>query len=176
MGDYHAAYKASPEIQRLVGWAAVQPRLGLQQAGSKQSTQPHSPRPAKGVHAFVRQNEDGSNVLVLDVSFPQSLADGLDSSKSTIQPHLQQNVSASLTSFIIKRQPKFHPANAALADWQAPLDVVCHSQCRLAASGPGRISVTAPAEFAEVHPEHAVLGNYSKSHLSCTLAAHMELT
>ncbi|KAL3130908.1 Signal peptide peptidase-like 2A [Trebouxia sp. C0009 RCD-2024] len=149
VGDYHAAYKASPEIQRLVGWAAVQPRLGLQQAGSKQSTQPHSPRPAKGVHAFVRQNEDGSNVLVLDVSFPQSLADGLDSSKSTIQPHLQQNVSASLTSFIIKRQPKFHPANAALADWQAPLDVVCHSQCRLAASGPGRISVTAPAEFAE---------------------------
>lgn len=175
VGDYHAAYKASPEIQRLVGWAAVQPTPALQQAGSKQSTHPHSLRPAKGVHAFVRQTENGSSVVVLDVSFPQTLADELDGSDSTIQPNLQQNVSGFLTSFVIKPQPKFHPATAALADWQAPLDVVCHSQCRLAASGPGRISVTAPAEFAEVHPEYAVAGTCSKSHFSCTGAAPCEL-
>ena len=151
VGDYHEAYKASPEAQRLVGWAAAQPTPTLQQAGSKQSTPAGSSRPAKGMHAFVRQTDDGSNVVVLDVSFPQSLAEGLGSSDSTSQQQLQQNVTASLTSFVIKPQPKFHPANAALADWQAPLDVVCHSQCRLAASGPGRLSVTAPAEFAEVH-------------------------
>lgn len=148
VGDYHEAYKASPEAQRLVGWATAQPRQGLQQASNKQSTNPRSSQPSKGMHAFVRQPEDGITLVILDVSFPQRLAEGLDGSDSTMQ-NSQQNVS--VTSFVITPQPKFHPANAALADWQAPLKAVCQSQCKLAASGPGRISVTAPAEFVEVH-------------------------
>lgn len=150
VGDYHEAYKASPETQRLVGWAA-QSSLDMQQAGSRQAAHQHSSQAAKGMHAFVRQAEDGTSVVVLDVSFPQSLSGSLEEIDSTIQPYSWTNASTAVTSLVLK-SPRFHPANAALADWQAPLDVVCHSQCMLAASGPGSMTVTSPAEFLEVLP------------------------
>ena len=148
VGDYRDAYKASPEAQRLVGWATAPFSHGMQQAASRQSAYQQTSQPAKGMHAFVRQAKDGSNVVVLDVSFPQSLSQGLEEVASPIQQW--GNVSAAMTSLIVRRQPKLHPANAAVADWQAPLDVVCHNQCRLAVSGPGRMSVTAPVELLEV--------------------------
>lgn len=150
MGDYHEAYKASPEAQRLVGWAPAQSGQGMQQAGSRQAAHQHSSRAAKGMHAFVRQAEDGTSVIVLDVFFPHSLSEGLEEVDSAIQPYLRDNASAAMTSLVVRPQPKFHPANAALADWQAPLDVVCHSRCMLAASGSGSMTVTSPAEFLQV--------------------------
>ena len=153
MGDYHEAYKASPEAQRLVGWAPAQSSQDMQQAGRRQPAHQHSSQAAKGMHAFVRQAEDGTSVIVLDVSFPQSLSEGLEEVDSTIHPYLWSNASAAVTSLVVKSQPKFHPANAALADWQAPLDVVCHSQCMLAASGTGSMTVTSPAIFLEVLPK-----------------------
>lgn len=124
----------------------------MQQAGSRQVPHQHSSHAAKGMHAFVRQAEDGTSVVVLDVSFPQSLSESLKEIGCTIQPFSRTNASAAVTSFVVESQPKFHPANAALADWQAPLDVVCHSQCMLAASGPGSMTVTSPADFLEVLP------------------------
>ena len=153
MGDYHEVYKASPEAQRLIGWAPAQSSQNMQQAGSRQAAHQHSSQAAKGMHAFMRQAEDGTSVVVLDVSFPHSLSEGLEEIDSTIQPYSWSNATAAaVTSLIVKPQPKFHPANAALADWQAPLDVVCHSHCMLAASGPGSITVTSPAESLEVLP------------------------
>ena len=150
MGDYHEAYKASPEAQRLVGWAPAQSSQDRQQAGSRQASHWHNSQAAKGMHAFVRQAEDGTSVVVLDVSFPQALSEVLEEIDSTIQPYSWTNATTAMTSLVVKPQPKFHPANAALADWQAPLDVVCHSQCMLATSGPGSMMVTSPAAFLEV--------------------------
>lgn len=150
VGDYLEAYKVSPEAQRLVGWAPAQPNQEVQQAGSRQAAQQQSSQAAKGMHAFVRQDAHGTSVVVLDVAFPQSLSEGLQEIDHFSQPSSWSNASAALTSLFVKAQPKFHPANAALADWQGPLDVVCHSQCRLAASGPGGLTVTSPAEFLEV--------------------------
>ena len=152
VGDYLEAYKVSPEAQRLVGWAPAQPNQETQQAGSRQAAQQQSSQTAKGMHAFVRQDADGASVVVLDVSFPQNLSEGWREIDHFSHPSSWSNASAAVTSLSVKAPPKFHPANAALADWQGPLDVVCHSQCRLAASGPGGLTVTSPAEFLEVLP------------------------
>lgn len=152
MGDFLEAYKVSPEAQRLVGWAPAQANQAIQQTGSRQAAHQQSSQAAKGMHAFVRQRADGTSIVVLDVAFPQSLSEGLQEIDTSFHPSSWSNASAAVTSLFVKPQPKFHPAHAALADWQGPLDVVCHSQCRLAASGPGGLTVTSPAEFLEVLP------------------------
>lgn len=152
VGDYLETYKVSPEAQRLIGWTPAQANQAVQQAGSRQAAHQQSSQAAKGMHAFVRQDADGASVVVLDVSFPQSLSEGLQEIDSLPHPSSWSNASAAVTSLFVKPQPKFHPANAALADWQGPLDVACHSQCRLAASGPGGLTVTSPAEFLQVLP------------------------
>lgn len=152
MGDFLEAYKVSPEAQRLVGWAPAQANQAIQQTGSRQAAHQQSSQAAKGMHAFVRQSADGTSIVVLDVAFPQSLSEGLQEIDTSFHPSSWSNASAAVTSLFVKPQPKFHPAHAALADWQGPLHVVCHSQCRLAASGPGGLTVTSPAEFLEVLP------------------------
>ena len=150
MGDFHKGYKASPEAQRLVGWTSEQDSHSVQQAASRPSAHSTSAQHAKGMHTYIRQATDGSSTVVFDVSFPQSLSISLEEISNGAQQNSWSNASAAIGSTVENTQRRFHPANAAVADWQAPLDAVCHSQCRIAASGAGRVAVTAPLEAAQV--------------------------
>ena len=149
VGNFHEGYKASPEAQRLVGWASGRASHSMQQADNRHSAYPTSSQHAKAMHTYIRQAADGSSIVVFDVSFPHGLSTSVEEVSSAPQAS-GSNASAAIGSSDMIPQRKFHPANAAVADWQAPLDAVCHSQCRIAASGPGRVAVTAPVEIAQV--------------------------
>ena len=178
VGDYEAEYKASPEAQRLVGWASAQVSHSMQQAGSRHVGSPRSLQPTKGMHTYMRQDAGGSSIVVFDVSFPPALADSLEdvqADSSSSQQSSWSNASAAVGSSVVMPERKYHPANAAVADWQTSLDAICHSECRLAASGPGRVTVTAPASIAEVlHSLHHLIAltaccAYSRQHFRFNL-------
>ncbi|KAL0037541.1 hypothetical protein WJX77_001610 [Trebouxia sp. C0004] len=104
------------------------------------------------MHVYVRQAADGSPVVIFDVSFPQHLSQQLKELQNALQQH-DSWANGSMTfadmSSGVNQKAKFYPSNAAVADWQAPLAVVCSSLCSIAASGSGRVMVKAPLQYSQ---------------------------
>ena len=154
IGDFHEEYKTAPEAQHLLGWVIGHGAQIVQQSSSSPSAKGQSAsQRSHSMHAYVRQAADGSPVVIFDVSFPQHLSQQLEELQSALQQHdswANASLSFADTSPGVNQKAKFYPSNAAVADWQAPLAVVCSSLCSIAASGSGRVMVKAPLQYSQV--------------------------
>jgi len=154
IGDFHEEYKTAPEAQHLLGWVIGHGAQTVQQSSSSPSAKGQSAsQRSHSMHAYVRQAADGSPVVIFDVSFPQHLSQQLEELQSALQQHdswANASVSFADMSSGVNQKAKFYPSNAAVADWQAPLAVVCSSLCSIAASGSGRVMVKAPLQYSQV--------------------------
>ena len=154
IGDFHEEYKTAPEAQHLLGWVSGHGAQAMQQSSSSASAKGQSAsQRSRRIHAYVRQAADGSQVVIFDVSFPQHLSQQLEELQSALQQHdswANASVSFADMSSGVNQKAKFYPSNAAVADWQAPLAVVCSSLCSIAASGSGRVMVKAPLQHSQV--------------------------
>ncbi|DBB02440.1 TPA: Signal peptide peptidase-like 2A [Trebouxia sp. C0006] len=153
IGDFHEEYKTAPEAQHLLGWVIGHGAQIVQQSSSSPSAKGQSAsQRSHSMHAYVRQAADGSPVVIFDVSFPQHLSQQLEELQSALQQHdswANASLSFADTSPGVNQKAKFYPSNAAVADWQAPLAVVCSSLCSIAASGSGRVMVKAPLQYSQ---------------------------
>jgi len=154
IGDFHEEYKTAPEAQHLLGWVSGHGAQAMQQSSSSASAKGQSAsQRSRSMHAYVRQAADGSQVVIFDVSFPQHLSQQLEELQSALQQHdswANGSITFADMSSGVNQKAKFYPSNAAVADWQAPLAVVCSSLCSIAASGSGRVMVKAPVQYSQV--------------------------
>ena len=154
IGDFHEEYKTAPEAQHLLGWVSGHGAQAMQQSSSSASAKGQSAsQRSRSMHAYVRQSADGSQVVIFDVSFPQHLSQQLEELQSARQQHdswANGSITFADMSSGGNQKAKFYPSNAAVADWQAPLAVVCSSLCSIAASGSGRVMVKAPVQYSQV--------------------------
>ena len=154
IGDFHEEYKRAPEAQHLLGWVSGHGAQAMQQSSSSLSAKGQSAsQHSHSMHAYVRQAADGSQVVIFDVSFPQHLSQQMEELQSALQQHdswANGSISFADVSSGVNPKVKFYPSNAAVADWQAPLAVLCSSRCSIAASGSGRVMVKAPLQHSQV--------------------------